>query len=67
MEADEQLQTLRDFFPINIEGWVPLELYNESKLKEEHIRAEMIGASESDEDKKEIEQNWPFQDHDEID
>lgn len=67
LEADSQVQLLRDCFPINVEGWTPTELFEEAKFKADDVRAQMIAMGESDQEKREIEELWPFQDHEEVD
>lgn len=62
VEADNQLQVLRDFFPINIEGWVPTHLYEGACERAEYMRLQMMDAAENDEERREIEELWPFQD-----
>jgi hypothetical protein len=66
-EADAQMQTLRDCFTINIDGWVSSELYEQAKARAQDVRQQMMDAADTDEERKEIEENWPFQDHIEID
>ncbi|KAK5999991.1 hypothetical protein QM012_005079 [Aureobasidium pullulans] len=66
-EADAQMQTLRDCFITNIDGWVSSELYEQAKARAEDVREQMINATDTDQERKEIEENWPFQDHVEID
>lgn len=66
-EADAQMQTLRDCFTTDIEGWVPADLYEQARARAYDVRAQMLEAAESEEERKEVEDNWPFQDHIEID
>jgi hypothetical protein len=66
-EADAQMQTLRDCFTTNIDGWVSSELYEQAKARAEDVRQQMIDAADTDEERQEIKENWPFQDHVEID
>lgn len=61
------MQTLRDCFTTNIDGWVSSELYEQAKARAEDVKQQMIDAADTDEERKEIEENWPFQDHVEID
>jgi hypothetical protein len=37
-EADAQIQTLRDCFTANIDGWVSSELYEQAKARAEDVR-----------------------------
>jgi hypothetical protein len=66
-EADAQMQTLRDCFTTNIDGWVSPELYEQAKARAQDVRQQMIDVVDTDEERQEIEENWPFQDHIEID
>lgn len=66
-EADAQMQTLRDCFPVNIDGWVSSELYDQAKARADDVREQMFEAADTADERKEIEENWPFQDHVEID
>jgi hypothetical protein len=66
-EADAQMHVLRDCFNTNIDGWVSLELYDVSKARENDVRKQMVEAAENQDERKEVEENWPFQDHVEID
>ncbi|KAF2761050.1 phosphotransferase family protein [Pseudovirgaria hyperparasitica] len=65
--ADAQMQKLRDFIGVNIDGWVPNESYNEAKEKEQYIKHEMLDAAETDDERRELDEHWPFQDHEELD
>ncbi|KAF2156988.1 serine/threonine protein kinase [Myriangium duriaei CBS 260.36] len=69
VESDAKLQQLRDACPINFQGWVQTELYDEAKAKADYLRGVILeaAAEESEEDRKEMEKLWPFQDHEEID
>lgn len=66
-EADAQMQILRDCFTTDIDGRVPMDLYDQAKAREDDVREQMLNAADTEADRKEIEENWPFQDHDEID
>lgn len=65
--ANRQMQNLRDHFGVNIDGWTPNEMYQGAMEKAENVKAHMLDASETEEDKLDILENWPFQDHEEID
>jgi hypothetical protein len=66
-EVDVQMQTLRDCFTINIDGWVSPELYEQAKARVQDVRQQMLDVVDTDEERREIEENRPFQDHVEID
>lgn len=65
MEADELLQTCRDRVGIGIEGWVPLNYYEEAKQREMKLKAFALDAAESEEERAEISEHWIFDDFDE--
>jgi hypothetical protein len=46
---------------------VSSELYEQAKARAQDVRQQMMDAADTDEERKEIEENWPFQDHIEID
>ncbi|KAF2726659.1 hypothetical protein EJ04DRAFT_452903 [Polyplosphaeria fusca] len=58
---------LRDFIGINIDGWVPTESYEEAREKERYIKQQMLEAAETEDERKELDEHWPFQDHEELD
>jgi hypothetical protein len=66
-EADARMQTLRDCFTTNMDGWVSSELYEQARARVQDMRQQMMDAADTDEERKEIEENWPFQDHIEVD
>lgn len=66
-EADLQMQTLRDCLAINIDGWVSSELYDQARARMEDVREQCIAAADTEEERREVEENWPFQDHLEMD
>jgi len=44
-EVDDQMKQMRDFIGINIEGWVPIESFEEARERAEHIKNErFVGA-----------------------
>jgi hypothetical protein len=65
--ADTQMQKFRDYLGINLEGWVPAGMYDEAKQKADGLKSHLMGIAESEEERKEINNNWPFQDHEELD
>ena len=65
--AESTMQAVRDYIGVNIDGWTPNSLYEEAVAKEEHIREETMDAAETEAERKEIEENWPFKDHEELD
>ena len=66
-QADAQMQILHDCFTTDVDGWVPSKLYEQARARADNVRAQMLEAADSEEERKEIEDNWPFQDHIEID
>lgn len=66
-EADMQMEQMRAFIGVNIEGWVPNNTFEEAKAKAEYIKNEMLNEAETEHERKELLEHWPFQDHEEID
>jgi hypothetical protein len=66
-DADAQMQRIHDFIGVNIDGWVPTEGYEHTMEKEQYIKQQMLDAADTEEERKQIEEEWPFQDHEEID
>lgn len=61
------MQKLRDSFGINIDGWVSTDLYDSAKKKSQDIKIDMMDATETEAERREVDENWPFQDHEELD
>ncbi len=57
----------RDFIGINIEGWVLNEGFERAREKAKLIKSEMAEAADTEEERREFLEHWPFQDHEEID
>lgn len=66
-EADVQVQKLRDFIGINIEGWIPTDGYLDAKEKAEYLKVQMMEAADTQAEREEVDSLWQFQDHEEID
>lgn len=65
--ANTHMQDLRDAIGINMDGWVPSEMYEEATERMAHVKAHLLEIAETEEDREDILQKWPFQDHEEID
>ena len=65
--VDEQMQQLRDSIGINIDGLVPNEEYEAARERARLIKMELADGTDSEEQKKEFNELWPFQDHEELD
>ena len=61
--ADALSQRLRELVGVNIDGWVSQEGYEDAVGSAATIKAQMLAATETDEEKREVEENWPFHDH----
>jgi hypothetical protein len=64
-DADDQMQQVRDAIGINIEGWVSNEEFESAREKAKFMKSEMAKAAETEE-RREFDEHWPFQDHEEI-
>ncbi|KFY06994.1 hypothetical protein V492_07551 [Pseudogymnoascus sp. VKM F-4246] len=65
--ADEQMQQVREAIGVNIEGWVPSDEFESAKARAETMKSEMAQAADSEQERREFEELWPFQDHKETD
>ncbi|CZT50286.1 uncharacterized protein RSE6_11239 [Rhynchosporium secalis] len=65
--VNEQLQHVRDFIGINIDGLVMSEEFESARAKAELIKNELAEGADTDEEGREFTKLWPFQDHEEID
>lgn len=64
-EADVAMDQMRDVLGIDILGWVPNDEYETAKEKAREIKAKMLDAAETDEDRIGIQNHFPFDDFDE--
>ncbi|KAH9217729.1 serine/threonine protein kinase [Leptodontidium sp. 2 PMI_412] len=65
--VNEQMQQVRDFIGINIDGLVPNEEFESARARAELIKNELAEGADTDEQRSEFDRIWPFQDHEEID
>jgi hypothetical protein len=65
-EAGAQMEQLRDYIGVDIDGWTPKEVYDEAKERERHLKEVTLQAAENEEDRREVYELWPFQDHEEV-
>ncbi|KAH9882972.1 hypothetical protein J1614_000338 [Plenodomus biglobosus] len=65
-QADGQMQRMRDFIGVNIDGWLPMHVYEEAREKERYIKEQMMDAADMEEKRRELQELWPFQDHEEV-
>ncbi|KAI9726659.1 MAG: hypothetical protein M1834_008972 [Cirrosporium novae-zelandiae] len=64
---DEQMQRLRDCIGINIDGLVVKEEFESARERAKLIKNELVECADTEEDRRDFEEYWPFQDHEEID
>lgn len=62
---DENLEWACRRFGISAEGWVPPEGYDEARRMIQEFKAESLKAAETDLERYEIQNHWPFDDRDE--
>ncbi|KAL9105601.1 MAG: hypothetical protein Q9227_009259 [Pyrenula ochraceoflavens] len=55
--AAESSQRLRDIVGVNIDGWVPLESFDDVVNKAAFVRAQMLEAADTEKERKDIDQN----------
>ncbi|EUC48494.1 hypothetical protein COCMIDRAFT_87131 [Bipolaris oryzae ATCC 44560] len=65
LEADKSLRNYRDFIGIGIEGWVPVEQYDEIKQREQEFKADVLEAADAEGEGEKIREHWIFDDFDE--
>ena len=66
-DADEQMHQVREAIGVDVEGWVPNDEFESAKARAEVMESEMARAADSEEERREFEELWPFQDHEETD
>ncbi|TAQ84138.1 hypothetical protein B7494_g7538 [Chlorociboria aeruginascens] len=64
---NERMQEVRDFIGINIDGLVLNEEFESAKERARLIKIELAEGADTEELKREFDELWPFQDHEEID
>ncbi|GIK00090.1 phosphotransferase enzyme [Aspergillus viridinutans] len=64
-EADVAMDQMRNVLGVDVMGWVPNEEYEAAKATAREIKAKMIEAAETDEDRIGIRNHFPFDDFDE--
>lgn len=65
--VNEQMQQVRDFIGINIDGLVLNEEFESARARAKLIKNELAEGADTDEQRREFDKIWPFQDHEEID
>lgn len=61
------MQQVREAIGVDIEGWVTNDEFESAKARAKVMKSEMAQAAESEEERREFEELWPFQDHEETD
>lgn len=64
---DEQMQGLRDCIGVNIDGLVVKEEFESAQERAKLIKAELLKGATTEEERREFDDHWPFQDHEEFD
>ena len=64
-EADEQLERSQDLIGVGAEGWVPVDQYEAAKERSDRLKANALKEAESDLDRAQMLEHWPFDSHDE--
>ncbi|KFY30883.1 hypothetical protein V493_01582 [Pseudogymnoascus sp. VKM F-4281 (FW-2241)] len=69
LEHWPEIRTAGEASPIQYseEGWVPKDEFENAKERAEAIKNEMAQAADSEEERREFEELWPFQNHEETD
>jgi hypothetical protein len=66
-ENDKNLQGMLKFVGVNPEGYVDNNGYDETKEIAGKIKAQWIAESETEAERKDVEENFPLQEREEID
>ncbi|KAF7125526.1 hypothetical protein CNMCM5793_001765 [Aspergillus hiratsukae] len=64
-EADTAMDQMRNVLGVDVLGWVPNEEYEATKAMAREIKAKILEAAETDEDRIGIQNHFPFDDFDE--
>lgn len=64
-DADANLETACRGLDINVEGWVSLEGYDAAKRLSQEMKAQALRDAETDLERDELKNHWPFDDRDE--
>lgn len=62
-DTNTNVEIARRRIGINIEGWVPLDRYDEAKELDQKFKSEVLEAADTDLERDEIQNHWPFDDH----
>lgn len=65
--VEEKVQQVRDFIGINIDGLVLNEEFESARERARLIKNELAEGANTEEERREFDKLWPFQDHEEID
>ena len=66
-EIDKEMQQFRDCIGVNIDGLVVKEEYEGAKERAAIIKRELMEGAETEEERRDFDELWPFQDHEEVD
>jgi hypothetical protein len=66
-EADAQMQQVCEYLGVAIEGWVPNREFEGARKKARDLKTQMLEAADTEEERRELDTCWPFQDREEID
>jgi hypothetical protein len=58
--VNEQMQQVRDFIGINIDGLVPNEEFENARVRARLIKNELAEGADTEEQRKELDKIWPF-------
>ena len=64
---DEQMQRLREDIGVSIDGLVMNEEFESAVERAQLVKDQLMEDAVTEDERREIDENWPFQDHDEID
>lgn len=66
-DIDEEMQRLRDCIGVDIDGLVVKVEFESAQERAKLIKKELVEGADTEEERKEFEEHWPFQNHEEVD
>ncbi len=66
-EIDQHLQKYRDVIGMNIDGVVLPDEFEDAQKRASEIKAGLMKHAENEEERRQFDELWPYQDHEEVD
>lgn len=65
-KLDETMQVLRDRIGVSVDGWVSNDEYEATKQRAHELKMQFLATADSEAERREFDENWAFQDHEEV-